>query len=448
MIRPLTPAFAKMDNFRRLLLSLAALVLLSTAWPAAAQQVIDNSFRTGNKLPYANLPQQYRDALLSQDLAKEAPESEIEDVIGIPWNAPNGDRLVGVVEDRMLTQSQLTMRVNMMLKGTEPITDPIKSQDRRVLLESRILSDWKEFNTLAVHAERSGYTVTQSEIDKTMSDLATQSDGAPQKSQEIMQMIGIPEDQLKAEVRDGILVEKLIRDKIPEFFPERTMQDLFAKDRSVFLEPTKVQAWQLFYPQMGRMTDTQKRDLEKNLKRYGKQLRKCEDPADYKKLADDIKQVDSLMLSNMDWVYEDENIPAEVRRELFTMKPGKTSDVIRSRLGFHVVKVIDRKEGDQGTFEEARPAIENFLFEKTKILVYETAKKNYKIFTNSGGLNIWKKVTREEARRIGSSRSAASATTGTAITTPGGDLGDVPPMLPAAGDSLDVPSVESLIGKQ
>ena len=71
---------------------------------------------------------------------------------------------------------------------------------------------------------------------------------------------------------------------------------------------------------------------------------------------------------------------------VFTMKPGDLSDVVESEYGFHLFKIIDRREAKMLSLEEARPEIE----EKLKRLKseekygewFEQIRKNKKIEVN------------------------------------------------------------------
>ncbi|MEK7139472.1 MAG: peptidylprolyl isomerase, partial [Patescibacteria group bacterium] len=86
-----------------------------------------------------------------------------------------------------------------------------------------------------------------------------------------------------------------------------------------------------------------------------------------------------IVLDDMDWVAEGDMVPPTVQQAMFKLEPGETSDLIKSNLGLHVVKVVERVQGQQGTFEQARPQIEAMLFEKGKEAIFEQLKQNMKM---------------------------------------------------------------------
>jgi len=46
---------------------------------------------------------------------------------------------------------------------------------------------------------------------------------------------------------------------------------------------------------------------------------------------------------------------------VFSMKPGDLSEVVQSEYGFHLFKIIDRRDAKMLSLEEARPEIEERL---------------------------------------------------------------------------------------
>lgn len=54
-------------------------------------------------------------------------------------------------------------------------------------------------------------------------------------------------------------------------------------------------------------------------------------------------------------------MPPEFDQVAFSMKPGAISEVVRTKFGFHIIKVLDKSPGGPAPYEQVRGAIKQFL---------------------------------------------------------------------------------------
>ena len=362
--------------------------------------------------PLGSIPYEQREKLKEAMRVREPMDREIVDLEAEPWFDAAGQRLVGVVENRTMAKPQLDLRVKLFLANQSPLADPIKNEDRRVLVESRILSDWVQTTALAVHAERCGFQVTPQQVEQVIAQLAAQSAGDVGQTNDRMQMIGIPEVELRRETHDALLVEKLLTETVSRSYAEAQLRQIFERTPKVFLEPTRVEAWQIYQPLLRWATNKQIDKYNKNLKKFAKRLRKCKTDEDYLELKQKLDAAEGVkyVFTYLPRISENEPLPFSVMQQLFTLDLGKVSKPIRTSLGLHVVKVVKRIDGDQGTFEEARPKVENYLVEKMRDWLYESIKGQYDIQTNASGLNHWRPAASSRTA-IGSASAADGAST-------------------------------------
>ena len=373
-----------------LLVCLSLMLFLCLVNPGEAGEVV-----TRKKLPYGNLPEQFRNALEQQDLLSEPSRRRDVDVEPVPWLSPAGEQLVAFVEDRFMTRTELQGRADLFLADRPQLEDPVKAQDRRILTESRLLADWVKIAALAHHSSANGFTVGGDEVEEALAGLtAGGMDGSlGVKQGGAIQGIGIQEDELRREIRDSILVEKLVNKLIEENMSDRQMFRLFKAKPLMFLEPTRVSAWHLYFPIRRRMLDSERRASMKMLEKYRKKLSRCRKTKHYRELGEIIAQDEGVILQEMGWVEDDDDLPAQIKDELFSLDPGKTGEIVKSGPGYHVIKVVDREEGEPISFEKAKPRINAMLFGQYKDLAYEGIKGRYRIYRDASGLNKWVPVS-------------------------------------------------------
>lgn len=393
------------------------------------------------------LPSQYRHALEEREMLKQRPTEDIRQVEAKPIVDAMGRQLVGIVENRTLTKPQLDLRVNLMLQFLPEIKDPQAALDRRVGLEGRLLNEWTEATALAVAAERLGFKAAPAEVDQVLKDLSAQSATDPGQATQQVRLLGIPETELRRELEDGIIVEKMLRAQTDKMRDE-DLKRVFAKDPDVFLEPTRVNAWHLLAVMINSPTDDQLKDTQKAMAKLAKRLKKCDEQAEYEALQKEILADKSLSsdkgirLAFLKDVGSNEPLQAEVLKALFGQKPGSLSDVFetgpKSRpTELHVIKVLERKEGHRGTFEEAKPRVQNFMTEKLKEYIFEGLQAKYDIRTDPAGLNEYKEIARIPARPTPAARPTPRPTPVATLNNP---FGRIP------SGAFEPPPVESVVG--
>lgn len=378
-------------------------------------------------------------------------EGRIVDRESEPWLGPTGEQLVGVVNDRFMTRRELNRKAEQMLQQMPPLPENMRQQerdimrqDRRIQAEDVILHEWVMITTLALHARNEGFSVSEAEVDRALNKMVQHQGVRPTEAFQTIRLRGIPESEIRAEIRRGILVEKLIHTFIEHRFSELDLRRIFETYPRVFLKPSRVRAWQLFYPKptRGWITNNQRRQRLDRMYDWRKRLRRCDQPEDYQQLKEELEQrEDAVYLRDMGWTEQTEPLPKPLLEALFTTDPDETSEVAHSSLGMHVVKVLKREEGHRGTFEEARPQVVNYLFEKLKPILYEDVRRFYRIYKDAAGLKKWRRVRPTgSAVAAGSAQSPSPSPTPTPRPTPGGFSVQVPSVMDVLIDQGGNPS--------
>lgn len=360
--------------------------------------------------PYAELPTDVAEKLTQADQARQAAQQKFYRKVAEPILSPDGKELVGIVENRYLTKEELKKRAAIMMKALPRSEQTglivaasdmnkdtkLAEEDRQVLVEGQVLDDWVRVATLAVHAEHASQEVptlrvSDAEIDAAISRISDETKIDVSKIPVAMQSVMLSKSELRAEVRDSLLIEKYMNEYIKRTISEKTMKELFEKDPSVFIEPTKVHAFEMFIPKVGIQQGDDTRKTEKIIHGWRSSFSRCDNLDDLNKLGEKIKKEQTTMiLSDMGWVLStDGGLDPEIHRAIFELKQGKTSKVISSAQGYQVFKAIERTEGDKPDFEKARPNVVAYLTNKLRDPVYENVKGQYGVRMAAGGLKKW-----------------------------------------------------------
>ena len=72
----------------------------------------------------------------------------------------------------------------------------------------------------------------------------------------------------------------------------------------------------------------------------------------------------------------------EFERAALSLKPGETSDPVKTRFGFHIIKLIDVKKGDPANFEQSKEAIRKDLINKKRKQLFDAYVERLKADTD------------------------------------------------------------------
>jgi parvulin-like peptidyl-prolyl isomerase len=361
--------------------------------------------------PYDELlPGELSEKLTNDDLAQKAGKQQYYRKVAEPILSPDGKELVGVVENRYLTKDELKKRAGLMMKAlprseqtgliisSSDANAKQSEEDRQILVEGRVLDDWVRVATLAVHAEHASrevpsLKVNDAEVSEAIKKLSDDAKIDVTKIPVAMQSVMLSERELRQEVRDSLLVEKYMNEYVKRTISDKQMRDLFEKDPSAFIEPTKVHAFEMFIPKEAMQAGGELKKTEKIINSWRGSFSRCKTVDDLKELGEKIKKEQATMiLSDMGWVLGTDAVDPEIHRAIFELKEGKTSKVIASAQGYQVFKAIERTEGEKPDFEKARPNVVAYLTNKLRDAVYENIKGQYGVRMAAGGLKNWKVV--------------------------------------------------------
>jgi hypothetical protein len=148
-------------------------------------------------------------------------------------------------------------------------------------------------------------------------------------------------------------VETLLARALPQ--PEVTTAAVaryYEEHRDEFRRPERVTLRQILVN-----TENEARDLRRRLQK---------DPTLFEMLAQRQSRAPEASTGGLMGTFEPGQLPSDLEAPAFALASGATSDIIRSPLGFHVLRVEERQPAREHSLEESAPRIRNQLFrEKT-----------------------------------------------------------------------------------
>ena len=236
-------------------------------------------------------------------------------------------------------------------------------EEQALSLKLNILNELINNQILLAHASRAGVNMSEAEVDKRMADLRT-----PYSDEEFQKKLkdqGMTLNDLRQQVSDSLLVEKLINKEVTSRVSvnDNEVAEYYERNKASFNVPeTQYHLAQILVtpipdPQLRNLASDDAKTpaaAERKIKALFARLRKGED---FDKLAQAYSEDPNTVSGGGDMGF----IPAsalasqsKILMALQSLKVGQVSGIIRDSEGYHIVKILGREDAGQRPLSDPR----------------------------------------------------------------------------------------------
>jgi len=266
------------------------------------------------------------------------------------------DRIVAVVNDDVIILSELEASLQPVMERIEKIPEEGKRKEVTAQARLAVLNQLIDRMLLEQEAAKLRIVVTDKEVDKALEDLLKDRGISLEKFRETMAAEGVMLDEYKDEIRrDRIkrkVIEKTVKSKVS--VSEEEIGEYYAKHRDEYegKEATRIQQILLVKPKDA--ADSATKTLRAQAEAILKKLKEGES---FDFLVGTHSQGPAAGSGGDLGFVEKGMMFPEVDAVAFSLKGGEISDVIESPVGFHIIKIIDRRGAGIKPIEEVREEI-------------------------------------------------------------------------------------------
>jgi peptidyl-prolyl cis-trans isomerase SurA len=280
------------------------------------------------------------------------------------------DRIVAVVNSEVITQFELTERLNRVLKELEQRGVPLPPRDQleRQVLERMILD-----KVQLQLAKDTGLKVDDLDLDRTIARIAQGNRLTLAEFRRRLEADGISFDKFREEVRNEITLSRLREREVDNKITvaESEVDTFLADQASNKEEGTEYNVAHILLrvPEQARPEQ-----IEQQRSRANDVVKRLRGGADFAQVAAVYSDApDALRGGEMGWRNQD-HLPELFVESLAKLRPGDVSDPLRSPAGFHVLKLIDRRGvGTLAAVEQTR--VRHILVRTNEIVSEDEAKR-------------------------------------------------------------------------
>ncbi len=271
------------------------------------------------------------------------------------------DRIVAVVNQEIITLSEVE-------KWSRPFRGQIDAEDRLERREQvrgvfrKVLDRIIEDKLIEQEAKKSGIRVTGKEIEGAVEDIKKLNNLNQQEFERALAAEGLTLENLKKELEKKILRVKFINFavKVEPKAGEEELREFFQKNMDRYRVNESYRPAHILFLIPNKATPEQIRGIRKKSEKVLERIKSGED---FAQMAMHYSEDSASKERGGDLGYfkKGELLPA-LEREARRLKVGEVSGLVRTELGFHILKLLDR-QGGEPPFEEVKEKVRADYFE-------------------------------------------------------------------------------------
>lgn len=269
-------------------------------------------------------------------------------------DAGAADRIVAVVNEEIITESDVLSQMSALLHDEDPPADAAQAHQMRQAVLQRLIDE----RLIIQEAKRMGVTVGSEEVADRLRDVRARF----QHDEEYAAMLkesGLTEEQLKLKLRQQLLVQKAIDAKIRS----RIVVSPAELTGAAGLASNRAQAGEEVLAQHLLIRVTKERPAEQALAMATQLHERLRSGESFEELARTYSEDPHAQEGGrLGWVRHGELLP-ELDEALIALRPGEFSAPIKSTLGFHLVKVLERRSLSEEQAATSRREMEQHLYQ-------------------------------------------------------------------------------------
>jgi len=264
---------------------------------------------------------------------------------------------VAVVNGAIITQEDLDTELSMMQKqfaGIDQADNEQLAEIKRDILENLIAR-----KVLYQESQKKGIEVDDETINERLANIKKR---FPEEDSfnGMLEEMCLTEDTLKAQLREGIAIQKLIdREVIDRIeISDKEAKDYYDKNPDLFKQPEKIQASHILIKVEPEGDETRKAGAHKEIKKIQRELKMG---GDFAELAKKYSQCPSSADGGNLGYFARGQMVKPFEDAAFSLKKGEISDIVETTFGYHLIQAGDRNPETISDYKDVKDKLTPYL---------------------------------------------------------------------------------------
>jgi peptidyl-prolyl cis-trans isomerase C len=271
--------------------------------------------------------------------------------------APSDDK-VAAVNGTVISKADLEKEVGRLqwqysMMG-KPAGESEMAEMRKEALEKLI-----ENELLYQESKRQDIKVDEAEIER---HVATMRKRFPTEAEfeAALEKMNISVDELTSQFTRGRAIQQLIEGQVADkvTVSEEEEKTFYDSNPELFMQPEQVKASHILIKVEPDADESKKAEAREELEEISQKLEAGEDFAE---LAKEFSQGPSGPGGGDLGYFGHGQMVKPFEEAAFALEPGAVSDIVETRFGYHLIKVVDKRGGDKAAYEDIKDRLAQYL---------------------------------------------------------------------------------------
>jgi peptidyl-prolyl cis-trans isomerase SurA len=272
------------------------------------------------------------------------------------------DRIVAVVNQEIITLSEVE-KVAGSLQEEIRGKDRLERRERVNELHRKVLEKLIEEKLVDQEVKKTGVKVTSKEIEGALEDIKRRNAITQEDLEKALASEGLTLEAYKKQIEKRLQRTKFVNwaVKVEAKAGEGELRDFYQKNIERYRTNESYRPSQIFFLVPKEAGAEKIREIWKKCRKVLEKIKGGEDFGEMALLySEDISAKDR---GDLGYFKKGELLP-DLEKEALRLQVGGVSGIIRTNLGFHIIKLLDRKGGNPPPFEEVKEKVQADYYEK------------------------------------------------------------------------------------
>jgi len=278
------------------------------------------------------------------------------------------DKVVARVNNEVILLSEFNQRADQIIKEYEKVFEGPDKEKQLKELKQELLNQMIDEKLLLQKAEKEKIRITDSEIDQGVDEIRNRFSSEVEFQNEISKQ-GLSGAEFRENIANQLKVIKLINQEVKSKITppaEEEVKKYYEENEEEMVSPEQVRARHiLIATDKERSQDEAKEKINEIYEKAKK------DPSQFSALAEKYSEGPSAKVGGDLGYFARGEMVKEFEDVAFKMKIGEISEPVKTRFGYHIIKLVGKKSKEKKTFSEVKDRLKNLLYQMKMEQEYE-----------------------------------------------------------------------------